>query len=82
MQRSLWLVHQIDPRSPAYNLTSAFRVMGTLDVANLRRALHQVVSRHRLLRSTFRADRDTVRQIVRLQAVVLISAAQSPEGEP
>ena len=64
MQRSLWLAHQMDRQSPAYNLTSAYRVRGALNVDSLRRALSEVVSRHRLLRSTFQAHRDEVHQIV------------------
>jgi amino acid adenylation domain-containing protein len=64
MQRGLWVVHQLDPGSPAYNLCSAFRVRGVLDVSRLQQAFERVVSRHRLLRSTFEADGDTARQIV------------------
>ena len=64
MQRSLWLAHRIDPASPAYNLVSAVRARGVLDVEKLERAWGEVVSRHRLLRSTFRVERDTVLQIV------------------
>ncbi len=58
MQQGLWLAHQMAPRSPAYNLASAFRVRGSLDLERLQGALDAVVSRHRLLRSTFRADGD------------------------
>jgi amino acid adenylation domain-containing protein len=64
MQRSLWLAHQMDRLSPAYNLTSAYRARGSLDVAQLQRALNEVVARHRLLRSVYRVERDTVQQIV------------------
>ena len=64
MQRGLWFVHQLDPGSPAYNLCSAFRVRGVLDVPRLQQAFERVVSRHRLLRSTFRVDGDTARQVV------------------
>ncbi len=64
LQRSLWLLHQMGPDSPAYNLTSAFRVPGELRVDALERGLNHVVSRHRLLRSTFCAHEDGVRQII------------------
>ena len=62
-QHSLWLAHQMDPRSPAYNLASAFRVSSSLDIARLQHAFDQVVSRHRLLHSTFRHEQGVVRQI-------------------
>jgi amino acid adenylation domain-containing protein len=64
MQRSLWLTHQMEPASPAYNLTSAFRAHGPIHRTELQRALHRVVDRHRILRSTFSRQRDTILQIV------------------
>lgn len=64
LQRSLWLAHQLNPGSPAYNLASGFHVEGTLDMARLERAFEEVVSRHRILRSTFRAVGDTALQVV------------------
>ena len=65
MQRGLWLAHQLDPASPAYNLTQAFRIHGPLDLPRLRRAFEAAVARHRLLRSTFKLHRGSVRQIIR-----------------
>jgi amino acid adenylation domain-containing protein len=64
MQRGLWFVHALDPGSAAYNLCSAFRVRGELDVPRLQQAFERVVSRHRLLRSTFHVEGDTARQVV------------------
>ena len=63
MQRGLWSV-PARSASPAYNLCSAFRIRGPLDVATLQQAFASVVARHRLLRSTFKADGDTALQIV------------------
>ncbi len=64
LQRSLWLLHQLEPASPAYNLASAFRVSGSFDVSGFERSLNHVVARHRLLRSTFRAQQDRVLQVM------------------
>ena len=63
MQRSLWLLHQMEPTSPAYNLASLYRVEGELDLPRLEEAFGRVVARHRLLRSTFHARGDQVLQI-------------------
>jgi amino acid adenylation domain-containing protein len=52
-QRSLWLVHQLEPASPAYTLASAWRVRGRIDRTRLEAAFNLVLSRHRLLRSRF-----------------------------
>ena len=71
LQRGLWLAHQLDPQSAAYNLASAFTVHGPLDLGRLQQALDVVVSRHRLLRSTFHGDGDSAVQIVADRPVVI-----------
>lgn len=64
MQRSLWLLHQLEPNSAAYNLASAFRVSGKVSGSALERSLNEVGARHRLLRSSFKTDRKGVLQQV------------------
>ncbi len=81
MQRSLWLLHQMDPLSPAYNLVSAFRVRGELELSELQRALDEVVARHRILRSTFRHQRDTVLQIVEPRSPLAVEVLEAAAGE-
>ena len=81
LQRGLWLAHQMDRRSPAYNLASAFRVRGPLDMVRLQQAFDEVVSRHRLLRSTFRVDRDSILQIVHPPETVPLEMLEVGEGE-
>jgi amino acid adenylation domain-containing protein len=51
-QERLWLVDQIDPGNPAYNVPEPLRLLGPLDVTALERALHEVVRRHEVLRTT------------------------------
>ncbi|MBW3570415.1 MAG: amino acid adenylation domain-containing protein [Gemmatimonadetes bacterium] len=55
-QQRLWFLHQMEPESPFYNLPFAVRMEGALDVDALRRALAEIVRRHEVLRTTFRAD--------------------------
>jgi hypothetical protein len=52
-QRALWFLHQLAPKSAAYNVASAARVRSPLDVAALRRACQALVDRHPMLRTTF-----------------------------
>ncbi|HEX7242950.1 MAG TPA: condensation domain-containing protein, partial [Longimicrobiaceae bacterium] len=52
-QLRLWLVHRMDPASPAYNIPLALRVRGPLAPAVLRRSLAEVVRRHAALRTRF-----------------------------
>ena len=81
MQRSLWLAHQLDRRSPAYHLASAFRVHGAVDVSRLERALNEVVSRHRVLLSTFVAHRGTVLQTVHTHSPLVVDVLEVEEGQ-
>src|SRR5438105_1842125 len=52
-QQRLWLVHELDPTSPVYNIAIAYHFRGPLDADALERALRQVVQRHESLRTTF-----------------------------
>jgi len=50
-QQRLWFIHQLDPRSSAYNMPFGLRLRGALDVGALRRSLAEVVRRHEALRT-------------------------------
>ncbi|HEX6372563.1 MAG TPA: amino acid adenylation domain-containing protein [Longimicrobium sp.] len=63
-QQRLWFLHQMEPESPFYNLPFAVRMEGALDVDALRRALAEVVRRHEVLRTTFRADASGSWQVI------------------
>jgi len=54
-QRALWLVHQLEPQSAAYNVAIAARIPVGLDTAALRRSLQTLVDRHAALRTTVMA---------------------------
>ena len=52
-QQSLWLIDQLAPGNPVYNIPVALRLDGALDVAVLSRSLDFLVARHAGLRTTF-----------------------------
>jgi natural product biosynthesis luciferase-like monooxygenase protein/amino acid adenylation domain-containing protein len=54
-QQRLWLLHQMDPASAAYNLYAAIRLVGRLDRGALERAVGTVLQRHEALRTVFPA---------------------------
>jgi amino acid adenylation domain-containing protein len=58
-QQRLWLVCQLDPHSGAYNVPSAVRLSGRLDVAALTAAWNGVVRRHEALRTAFGVEEGT-----------------------
>src|SRR5436309_729912 len=45
-QQRLWLMDQLMPGTPAYNVPSALRLKGRLNVAVLARTLTEIVRRH------------------------------------
>ena len=52
-QQRLWLLHQLQPESAAYNISRALRLVGPLVVEIFGRALNEIVRRHETLRTTF-----------------------------
>ncbi|MFC7723122.1 non-ribosomal peptide synthetase [Nonomuraea recticatena] len=52
-QERMWLLHQIDPASTAYNVCVALHLRGPLVVAELQAALHALVDRHEALRTVY-----------------------------
>ncbi|HEV7515176.1 MAG TPA: condensation domain-containing protein, partial [Thermoanaerobaculia bacterium] len=52
-QQRLWLLDQLDPGRPIYNVPSAVLLEGALDVAALAAAFSAVVARHEVLRTAF-----------------------------
>ncbi|MFD1832207.1 amino acid adenylation domain-containing protein, partial [Streptomyces desertarenae] len=63
-QQRLWFLHQMDGPSATYNIPTALRMTGALDVAALREALRDVVRRHETLRTVFPDAGDGARQHV------------------
>ncbi|MBV8202957.1 MAG: amino acid adenylation domain-containing protein, partial [Acidobacteria bacterium] len=54
-QQRLWVLDQLDPGSPLYNLPGALRFTGRLRAAVLARSLEELVRRHEALRTSFAA---------------------------
>ncbi|WP_164002735.1 non-ribosomal peptide synthetase, partial [Pyxidicoccus caerfyrddinensis] len=69
-QQRLWLVDQLDPNSPAYNIPAALRISGALDTEALRRTFEALVHRHESLRTTFREDSSAPVQVIAPPAAV------------
>ena len=63
-QQRLWFLDRLEPGSPLYNIPTAVRLAGDLDVAALGRALSEVVRRHEVLRTTFADDGGVPRPVI------------------
>ncbi len=57
-QQRLWLLDQLEPGSPVYNLPQPFLLRGPIDAAALTASLAEVVRRHEVLRTTLAAAGD------------------------
>jgi hypothetical protein len=63
-QQRIWFLNQLEPASPAYNLRTAVRLVGRLDVALLERSLNAIVQRHEALRTTFLSVNGQPQQVI------------------
>jgi amino acid adenylation domain-containing protein len=52
-QQRLWVLDQLQPNNPLYNIPRAIRMKGKLNVTALERALNEIVRRHESQRTTF-----------------------------
>jgi len=52
-QQRLWFMDQLEKDSPAYNMPSALRLSGALDIGALERSLTEIVRRHEILRTSY-----------------------------
>ena len=50
-QEGLWLLNQLDPDSPFYNIASAVRLTGQLNLTALKQSLNEIIRRHEVLRT-------------------------------
>ena len=63
-QHRMWLVNQLDPSSPVYNMPIALRLSGCLDTGALHAALADVIARHEPLRTVYPKSANGTRQVL------------------
>ena len=84
-QRRMWLLAQLDPDEPTYNITWALWLNGELDLDALQRAWEAVLARHEVLRTTFRDETGMPVQVISDDASVeplqVSSVEQLPAAE-
>jgi amino acid adenylation domain-containing protein len=66
-QQRLWFIDQLTPGKATYNIPSALRIRGNLDVEVLTRTLEEVVRRHESLRTRFVAVGGEPQQVIEEQ---------------
>ncbi|MCP3893933.1 MAG: hypothetical protein GY706_04800, partial [Bacteroides sp.] len=64
MQHRLWYLDLLEPNTAVYNIPSALKLSGKLDVGALKNSLNEIVRRHEILRTTYRLQDENVIQVV------------------
>ncbi|HKN83072.1 MAG TPA: amino acid adenylation domain-containing protein, partial [Pyrinomonadaceae bacterium] len=67
-QQRLWLLHQIEPASPFYNMCGGVRLKGPLNFAALQQSLNEITRRHEILRTAFVSTDDQAWQSISSQS--------------
>ena len=62
-QQRLWLLDQLNPGCPAYNVCTISRLTGPLDRSALEKAIHSLVEHHEPLRARFEVADAEIRQV-------------------
>ncbi len=63
-QQRLWILSQLEPDSPFYNIALALRLTGELDIPALQASLNEIVRRHEVLRAHFVTERGNPVQVI------------------
>ena len=63
-QRRLWVLDQIEPNNPLYNIPRPLRLTGKLNVEALETAINGIVARHEVLRTTYGAEKGQPFQVI------------------
>ncbi len=71
-QERLWFIDQLEPGNPAYNISTALRLRGDLDLAALSAAFSEIVRRHEVLRTTYPADQGRPLMVIAEPAAVAV----------
>jgi amino acid adenylation domain-containing protein len=84
-QRRMWLLAEMDPGEPTYNIAWALWLDGALEVSALQQAWESAMARHEALRTTFRNESGVPVQVIEeeptVQALAVTSVDLLPEGE-
>jgi amino acid adenylation domain-containing protein len=85
LQVGVWFLYKLEPSSSAFNLTTVFEINGQFVIENARKAIDMVVSRHDLLRCTFKTGVNgpvvNIQKYTEIEYEMLsISENREPEG--
>jgi len=83
-QQRLWFLNQLEPNTSLYNISTAIKVTGMLNVEVLNQSLNAIVDRHEILRTTLKTVDENPMQIIsdshpeQLKVKVISSGTNQP----
>ncbi|BCA29115.1 non-ribosomal peptide synthase/polyketide synthase [Metapseudomonas otitidis] len=80
-QQRQWFLWQLEPDSAAYNMPTALRLKGELDLDALQRSFDALVARHEPLRTTFVLEDGQPRQRIHPQGRVVVEQEHLPGAD-
>src|SRR5215510_7213462 len=80
IQRQMWVIDQMTPGNPAYNLLGGYRLHGHLDVGTLERSFNEIIKRHEALRTTFAAMGGEPQQHIHPELTISIQVTPADEA--
>nr|MDJ0729888.1 amino acid adenylation domain-containing protein [Crocosphaera sp.] len=72
-QQRLWILAQLEPDSPFYNMFKAVRLQGPINLDILEQSINEIIRRHEILRTNFREEDGIPVQIIATQATLKLS---------
>jgi hypothetical protein len=85
-QQRFWMLEQLDPGNPAFNMPACVRLTGPLSEGVLQESFQFLIVRHEILRTTFEEIDRRIAQVIspaaqfRLEVTDLAPAAATPAG--
>jgi amino acid adenylation domain-containing protein len=73
VQRQMWVIDQMTPGNPAYNMPHAFHLLGPLKLKALEDSFNSIIQRHEILRTTFSMKDGEPTQFIHTQLKIKIS---------
>jgi acyl-CoA synthetase (AMP-forming)/AMP-acid ligase II/acyl carrier protein len=68
-QQQFWMLEQMEPGCPYFNIAVAFRLLGPINLEALEHSFAQIIRRHESLRTTFDFADDRLHQIISPSAI-------------
>ena len=72
-QQQMWVIDQMSPGNPAYNLPVGYRIKSNLNIDALEKSFNEIIKRHETLRTTFTVEDDQPVQVVHSDLTIRIN---------